>query len=121
VTIRNGLRRSAADAFLRPALRRANIRLETDAWVSKIRFDQRRAVGVEYVRGGSPQFAAANREVILCGGAVNSPQLLQLSGIGPTSILREAGIPLLLDNPPSAEISRITSPWCIRSRPRSRP
>ncbi len=75
VTIRNGLRRSAADAFLRPALRRANIRLETDAWVSKIRFDQRRAVGVEYVRGGSPQFAAANREVILCGGAVNSPQL----------------------------------------------
>ncbi len=99
VTIRNGLRRSAADAFLRPALRRANIRLETDAWVSKIRFDQRRAVGVEYVRGGSPQFAAANREVILCGGAVNSPQLLQLSGIGPASILGSAGIPPLLDNP----------------------
>jgi choline dehydrogenase len=98
VTIRNGLRRSAADAFLRPALRRANVRLETDAWASKIRFDQRRAVGVEYVRGGSTQFAAANREVILCGGAVNSPQLLQLSGIGPASILGSAGIPLLLDN-----------------------
>jgi choline dehydrogenase len=97
VTIRHGIRRSAADAFLRPALRRGNIRLETGAWVSKIRFDQRRAVGVEYVRGG-PQFAAANREVILCGGAVNSPQLLQLSGIGPSSTLAAAGITTLLDN-----------------------
>jgi len=99
VTIRNGMRRSAADAFLRPALRRANVRLETRAWVSKIRFDQRRAVGVEYVRGGSEKFAAANREVIVCAGAVNSPQLLQLSGIGPSSTLTAAGIPPILDNP----------------------
>jgi choline dehydrogenase len=99
LTIRNGLRRSAADAFLRPALRRGNVRLETGAWVSRIRFDQRRAVGVEYVRGSDRQFVAANREVILCGGAVNSPQLLQLSGIGPASTLGSAGITLLLDNP----------------------
>jgi choline dehydrogenase len=99
VTIRDGLRRSAADAFLRPALRRENLRLETDAWVSKIRFDQRRAVGVEYVRGGVKCSASANREVILCGGAVNSPQLLQLSGIGPASVLTAAGIAPLLDNP----------------------
>src|SRR5258708_24714948 len=56
VTIRNGLRTSAADAFLRPALRRGNVRLETQAWVSRIRFDQRRAVGVEYVRGSDRQF-----------------------------------------------------------------
>ena len=98
VTIRHGLRRSAADAFLRPALRRGNIRLETGAWVSRIRLEQRRAVGVEYERGG-PHFAAANREVILCGGAVNSPQLLQLSGIGPAATLSAAGIPTLLDNP----------------------
>jgi choline dehydrogenase len=98
VTIRDGLRRSAADAFLRPALRRPNVRLETGAWASKIRFDQRRAVGVEYVRGGAPQFAAANREVILCGGTVNSPQLLQLSGIGPAATLAAAGIAPLLDN-----------------------
>jgi choline dehydrogenase len=98
VTIRNGMRRSAADAFLRPALRRANVRLETQAWVSRIRFDRRRAVGVEYVRGGTPQFAAANREVILCAGAVNSPQLLQLSGIGPAATLASAGIAPLLDN-----------------------
>jgi choline dehydrogenase len=99
VTIRNGLRRSAADAFLRPALRRAKVRLETNAWVSKIRFDQRRAVGVEYVRGDTPHFAAANREVILCAGTVNSPQLLQLSGIGPASALAALGISPLLDNP----------------------
>jgi choline dehydrogenase len=99
VTIRHGLRRSAADAFLRPALRRAGVRLETHAWVSKIRFDQRRAVGVEYVRGDTRKFAAANREVILCGGAVNSPQLLQLSGIGPASTLAAHGIATLQDNP----------------------
>ena len=98
VTIRDGMRRSAADAFLRPALRRGHVRLETGAWASKIRFDQRRAVGVEYVRGGAPQFAAANREVILCGGTVNSPQLLQLSGIGPAATLAAAGITPLLDN-----------------------
>jgi choline dehydrogenase len=99
VTIRNGVRRSAADAFLRPALRRDNVRLETGAWAGKIRFDQRRAVGVEYLRGGAPQFAAAMREVIVCGGAVNSPQLLQLSGIGPASTLAAADIPPLVDNP----------------------
>jgi choline dehydrogenase len=99
VTIRNGLRRSAADAFLRPALRRGNVRLETGAWASKIRFDQRHAAGVEYVRGDTTRFAAAHREVILCAGAVNSPQLLQLSGIGPAATLTVAGITPLLDNP----------------------
>ncbi len=99
VTIRNGMRRSAADAFLRPALRRGNVRLQTHAWVSRIRFEQRRAVGVDYVQGDTPRFATATREVILCGGAVNSPQLLQLSGIGPAATLRAAGITPLLDNP----------------------
>lgn len=99
VTIRDGLRRSAADAFLRPALARSNVRLETGAWVSKIRFDGHRAVGVEYVRGNSPRIAAASREVILCAGSVNSPQLLQLSGIGPGTTLAAAGITPLLDNP----------------------
>jgi choline dehydrogenase len=98
VTIRDGLRRSAADAFLRPALRRGHVKLETHAWASKIRFDGLRAVGVEYTRGHTPLFAAANREVILCAGSVNSPQLLQLSGIGPASVLCAAGISPLLDN-----------------------
>jgi choline dehydrogenase len=99
VTIRNGLRRSAADAFLRPALRRGHAKLETGAWASKIRFDGRRAVGVEYMRGRTPLFAAAGREVIVCAGAVNSPQLLQLSGIGPAALLTAAGISPLFDNP----------------------
>jgi len=99
VTIRDGKRWSAADAFLRPALRRANVRLETHAWANKIRFDGRRAVGVEYVRNGAHQFAIAAREVILCEGTVNSPQLLQLSGIGNARALTALGIAPVLDNP----------------------
>jgi len=98
VTIRDGLRRSAADAFLRPAMRRGHVKLETGAWASKIRFAGVRAVGVEYTRGGRQRFAAAGREVILCAGSVNSPQLLQLSGIGPASVLAAAGISPLLHN-----------------------
>jgi len=99
VTIRDGKRRSAADAFLRPALRRANVALYTNAWVSKIRFEGARAVGVDYVRGGEPHSVTARREVLLCGGAVNSPQLLQLSGIGPGALLQGLGIPVRVDNP----------------------
>ena len=98
VTIRDGLRRSAADAFLRPALRRGNVRLESRAWVSKIRFDLKRAAGVEYFIGHEARYAAANREVIVCAGAVNSPQLLQLSGVGPAAVLAAAGIAPLVEN-----------------------
>jgi choline dehydrogenase len=99
VSIRDGRRWSAADAFLRPALRRRNLKLETQAWVSKLRFEGRRALGVDYVKGNERRHAAAAREVILCGGAVNSPQLLQLSGIGPAKALAAHGIDPLLDNP----------------------
>ncbi len=99
ITVRNGRRWSAADAFLRPALRRNNLRLEMHAWASKIRMDGRRALGVEYLQDGTAHFAAADREIIVCGGAVNSPQLLQLSGIGPGKTLAEVGIPVVLDNP----------------------
>jgi choline dehydrogenase len=98
VTIRNGLRRSAADAFLRPALRRPNVHLETRAWVSRIRLEGRRATGVEYQRAGESRQATADREVIVCGGAVNSPQLLQLSGIGPGGVLQAAGLKTRVDN-----------------------
>ncbi len=98
VTIRRGRRWSAADAFLRPALQRGNVELRTHAWVSRIRIDRGRAVGVEYVQDGRRQSATAEREVILCGGAVNSPQLLQLSGIGPGALLQSFGIPVLRDN-----------------------
>jgi choline dehydrogenase len=99
VTIRNGVRRSAADAFLRPALRRGNVKLETHAWASKIRIQQRRAIGVDYTRDGAAKFAAAKREVLVCAGTVNSPQLLQLSGIGSAAALSALGIDSVLDNP----------------------
>jgi choline dehydrogenase len=99
ITVRDGRRVSAADAFLRPALRRSNLQLMTDAWTSKIRFESRRAIGVEYVRGGRTFNAHASREVIICGGTVNSPQLLQLSGIGAAARLSALGITPLLDNP----------------------
>jgi choline dehydrogenase len=98
ITVRDGRRWSAADAFLRPALRRANLKLATRAWASKIRLDGRRAVGVEYFQDGKPSYAAAAREVIVSGGAVNSPQLLQLSGIGPGSLLQQLGLPVVADN-----------------------
>ncbi len=98
VNIRQGRRHSAADAFLRPALRRQNLLLETHAWISKIRIAQGRAVGVTYHRGNEVHDASAAREVLVCAGAVNSPQLLQLSGIGPAATLRAAGIEPRIDN-----------------------
>ena len=73
------------DAFLRPALRRSNVKLETRAWVSRLRCEGRRVIGVEYVRDNEPRYARADREVIVCAGSVNTPQLLQLSGIGPAA------------------------------------
>jgi choline dehydrogenase len=98
VSIRDGRRWSAADAFLRPALRRGNVKLETEAWATKLRCEGRRVTGVDYVRGAAACSVRAEREVIVCGGAVNSPQLLQLSGIGPGSTLAAHGITPLLDN-----------------------
>ncbi len=98
ITTHHGRRWSAADAFLRPALNRPNVKLQSDCWASRIRFEGRRAVGVEYARDGQTHFAAAAAEVILSAGAVNSPQLLQLSGIGPAATLSRHGIPVLLDN-----------------------
>jgi choline dehydrogenase len=98
LTIRNGRRRSAADAFLRTALQCGNVKLEMHAWVSKIRIQGGRATGVEWSRDGQAQFAAAAAEVIVCAGAVNSPQLLQLSGIGPGATLSAHGIAPLVDN-----------------------
>jgi choline dehydrogenase len=99
VTIRDGKRQSAADAFLRPALRRAGVKLETHAWVSKLRISAGRALGVEWWRDGERHFSPAAAEVIVCGGAVNSPQILQLSGIGPGATLATHGIACIADNP----------------------
>ena len=97
ITSRNGMRWSAADAFLRPALRRPNLRLESRARVHRVLFEGRRAVGVVFEQGGRRVTARARREVILSAGAVNSPQLLQLSGVGPGALLQQHGIDVLLD------------------------
>ena len=95
ITTKDGRRMSAARAFLRPAMKRPNVRVETNALATKILFEGRRATGVEYVRSGRTETALAGREVILCGGAVNTPQLLQLSGVGPAGLLAGLGIPVV--------------------------
>jgi choline dehydrogenase len=99
ITVRDGRRMSAARAYLRPAMQRANLRVETGAHATRILFDGTRATGVAYVRGGAACTARAAREVIVCAGAINSPQLLQLSGIGPAAHLGALGLPVVLDNP----------------------
>ena len=91
-TIRDGRRCSAAVAYLRPALERDNLTVETGALVTRVVLDGNRAVGVEYRQGGSTHVARAQREVLLAGGVINSPQLLMLSGIGDPEQLARAGI-----------------------------
>jgi choline dehydrogenase len=98
LTVRGGRRNSAARAFLHPAMRRPNVRVETGAMVTRVLMDGRRATGVEYRQGGETQLARAG-EVILSGGAINSPQLLMLSGIGPGAHLAAHGIAPVVDNP----------------------
>jgi choline dehydrogenase len=99
VTQRRGLRWSAADAYLKPARRRPNLTVVTDAQVTRIRFEGRRATGVDYRTTAGHRTALAAREVILCGGVVNSPQLLMLSGVGPSEHLRSHGIEVVHDLP----------------------
>ena len=99
ITTKGGLRASAARAYLRPAMKRANLRVETRAHVTRVIFEGRRAVGVEYVQNGRTLTARARAEVILSGGAINSPQLLQLSGIGPGAVLQRHGVAVLHDAP----------------------
>ncbi len=98
-TTRNGRRCSAAVAYLKPALDRPNLTLETRALASRILFEGRRAVGVEFERDGRRRRIRARREVILASGAINSPQLLLLSGIGPAGELAGLGIETLNDLP----------------------
>ena len=92
VTQRRGARCSTADAYLKPAMNRENLSVLTDATATRVVFDGTRAVGVEYQRDGQTWLATARREVVLCGGAVNSPQLLMLSGIGNREHLADHGI-----------------------------
>jgi len=97
VTQKKGRRFSAAAAYLRPALRRPNLTVHTQAQVPTVLFSRTRATGVRYVRGGRPAESLAGREVILAGGAINSPQLLMLSGIGPADHLRSLSIQPVAD------------------------
>jgi choline dehydrogenase len=99
LTIRNGRRCSTAVGYLREARRRPNLKIVTDALTSRILFSGRRATGVEYRRGGTTHVAHAHDEVIVAGGAFNSPQLLQLSGLGPAALLQSLGISVVADMP----------------------
>jgi choline dehydrogenase len=97
ITTRGGVRASAATAYLRPAMGRPNLKVETGAQVTRVRFEGRRAVGVDYVRGGVRRAAAARGEVILSAGAVMSPVLLQLSGVGDPERLLRHGVAVVHD------------------------
>lgn len=99
LTTRNGLRMSSAKAYLKPAKRRANVDIVTDAHATRVLFNDHRAVGLKYRRHGQDVTLRARQGVILSAGALQSPQLLMLSGIGPADHLREHGIPVLLDRP----------------------
>lgn len=94
-----GLRVSSAVAYLHPAMRRPNLKVITGAHASRVLFEGNRAVGVEYFIGGERRTIRANAEVILSGGAINSPQLLELSGIGRAEHLRALGIDVVVDSP----------------------
>ncbi|HUK58080.1 MAG TPA: GMC family oxidoreductase N-terminal domain-containing protein [Stellaceae bacterium] len=98
-TIRNGERWSAAKAFLRPAMARGTVTLAREALATRLILDGKRAIGVEYVAGGTTYRALPEREVILAAGVFNTPQLLMLSGIGPADHLREIGIAPVVDLP----------------------
>ncbi len=99
-TTRLGRRASTAVAYLRPALRQGNLAVETSALAQRVVFDGRRATAVEYRQaGGAVQTARARKEILVSSGAYNSPQLLQLSGVGPKDLLRDHGIDMVLDVP----------------------
>ncbi|NQY98513.1 MAG: choline dehydrogenase [Henriciella sp.] len=92
LTVKNGRRCSAAVAYLNPAKKRSNLSIETKALAARVLFEGKRAIGVEYTQNGQTHTARARVEVILAGGAINSPQLLELSGIGHPDLLKDQGI-----------------------------
>jgi choline dehydrogenase len=98
INAKGGRRMSAARAFLRPAMKRPTVRVETHALATKILFEGSRAVGIEYEQRGQRHTVRAAREIILSGGSINSPQLLQLSGVGPGPLLQNLGIPVVHEN-----------------------
>src|SRR5258708_22476896 len=99
MTRRGRWRGSTAQTYLREARKRPNLRVETNAQGGRLTFEGRRCTGVEFVRGGNTTTVRANREVIVSGGTVNSPHILQISGIGPAAHLQSLGIPVVHDLP----------------------
>lgn len=98
-TVHDGKRWSTATAYLKPALERSNLVTETRALANRVLFDKDKAIGVEYRAGNSKKRVRASREVIICGGVFNSPQLLMLSGIGDEVDLKALGIPVVANLP----------------------
>ncbi len=99
VTIKDGVRVSTANAYLKPARARRNLEVLTRAHATRVLFEGRRAAGVEFLSGGVRLSAQARREVIVSAGAINSPQLLELSGVGDAQLLRRLDLPLVADSP----------------------
>jgi choline dehydrogenase len=99
ISVDRGRRVSTATAYLAPALRANRVHLLTDARVLGLDFDGLRAIAVRFQRAGRTRSVRARREIVLCAGAINTPQLLQLSGVGPGDQLRALGIPVVLDSP----------------------
>jgi choline dehydrogenase len=99
LTVRNRRRCSAAAGYLKPALQRSNLKVDVRALVHRVLTEDRRAIGVEFSHAGGMRRVRARREVLLAGGAINSPQLLQLSGIGPGALLQQHGIAMVHDLP----------------------
>src|SRR5262249_9291361 len=90
-----GRRLSAARAYLHPVKDRPNLKVETLAFVTQVNFEDKRAVGVDYLRGGPVHRSVRAGEVVPCGGAINTPQLLQLSGVGDAELLEARGVPVV--------------------------
>ena len=103
LTARNGLRCSTATGYLKPARNRTNLKVQTEALVSRVLCDGKKASAVQYTQDEKQFHAKANREVILAGGSFNSPQVLQLSGVGPRALLEANGIRVIHDAPEVGE------------------
>ncbi|MSP95117.1 MAG: dehydrogenase [Alphaproteobacteria bacterium] len=120
-SIRNGRRSSASAAYLRPALKRKNLTVETGALTTRVTMQGTKATGVEYLQGNETKRATAEKEVILSGGTFNTPQILMLSGIGPTAHLHEIGIKPLLDLPVGKNLQDHVAALIMVSRPNAGP
>jgi choline dehydrogenase len=99
MTVKNGVRASTSNAYLRRAMKRSNLTVRTKVLTHKVLFDGKNATGIEYSKEGSVEQALASKEVILSAGSIGSPQLLQLSGVGPANVLKQANVPLVHDLP----------------------